>query len=220
MAAGDRTQIGKPYKVEYGSFTFAGFQPTSVGNSKTADVETIRDTRNAAICHIITNPGDSLALTCYIEAAASITPPIVGTYVSVTPPHKTHPEKYIVATAPTVTHGNSVTVLGLTLIQEDSMEATYNTSATLSSAAENWSIAGNADIVLTITYNDATAVTSITSDVPGTLTVTTHYTVVTTTLTIKAAYLAGVLANPDDVVVLTVNFNVANAATVTITAVT
>jgi hypothetical protein len=74
--------------------------------------------------------------------------------------------------------------------------------------------------VLTITYNDATAVTSITSDVPGTLTVTTHYTVVTTTLTIKAAYLAGVLADPDDVVVLTVNFNVANAATVTITAVT
>jgi len=220
MAAGDRTQIGKAFKVEYGSFTFAGFQPTSVASSKAADVETIRDTRNAAITHIITNPADTLNLTCYIEASASITPPIVGTYISVTAPYRTHPEKYIVATPATITHGNSVTTLSLSLIQEDSMEATYNTSATLSSSAEDWSILGNADITLTITYNDATAVTSITSDSPATLTPTTHYTVVTTTLTIKAAYLASVLSDPDDEVVLTVNFNVANSATVTITAIT
>jgi hypothetical protein len=218
MAAGDRTQIGKAYKVEYGNFTFAGFQPTSVTNSKAAEVETIRDTRNAAICHLITNPGETLNLTCYIEASASITPPIVGTYVSVTPPHKTHPEKFIVATSPSVTHGNSVTVLGLSLIQEDSMETTYNTSATVSPGTTNWDISDNQDLAFTITWNDATAVTSIMRGIT-TLTVTTHYTVVGTTLTIKAAYLAGVLPTAGSTATLVVAFNVANSATLVITAI-
>jgi hypothetical protein len=217
MAAGDRTQIGKAYKVEYGNFVLAGFQPTSVASSKTADVETIRDTRNAAICHIITNPGDTLNLTCYIEASASITPPIVGTYVSVTPPYKSHPEKYIVATPATVTHGNSVTALSLSLLKEASMEATYNTSATISSSAEDYDPVVQDPVAVTVTLHDASAITSIVDSDDTTLTITTHYTFALGTLTITAAYLNTVIANPGDDITLTINFNVGNAATLTIT---
>jgi hypothetical protein len=126
MAAGDKVQIGKAFKVEYGAFTYAGYQPTNVTNSRTANVETITDTRGANVTHIITNPGKLLTLTCYIEdSGGSITPPTVGTIITVTPPEGTATD-YILASPATVTHGNSITTLSLSLTREDSMAATYD----------------------------------------------------------------------------------------------
>lgn len=126
MAAGDKVQIGKAFKVEYGSFTYAGYQPTSVSNSRTANVETITDTRGANVTHIFTNPGKQLTLTAYIEnSGGSITPPTVGTLITVTPPEGTS-QKYILASPATVTHGNSITTISMTLVREDSMAATYD----------------------------------------------------------------------------------------------
>jgi hypothetical protein len=219
MAAGDKVQIGQPYKVEYGTFALVGFQPTSVGNSAVADVETIRDTRNAVCTHIITNPGDTLSLTCYIEASASITPPIVGSYISVTPPNKAHPEKYILASPATVTHGNSITTISLSLLREDSMETVYNVSATLASSAEDYDIVIQDPVAVAVTLNDASAITSIVDDYGTTLTPTTHYTFVDGTLTITAAYINAVISLPGLIVTLTINFNVGNPAILNITGV-
>lgn len=126
MAAGDKVQIGKAFKVEFGSYTFAGYQPTSITNSRTANVETITDTRGANVTHIFTNPGKQLSLTAYIEdSAGSITPPDVGDILTVTPPEGTS-QKWILASPATVTHGNSITTISLTLTREDSMAATYD----------------------------------------------------------------------------------------------
>ena len=125
MAAGDQIVIGEAFKVQYGSFTLTGFTPTGVTNSRTADIETIKDERNANICHIISNPAKVLTVNAYIESSASITPPIVGTIITCTPPEGTS-QKWILASPATVTHGNSVTTLSMTLTREDSMAATYD----------------------------------------------------------------------------------------------
>lgn len=220
MAAGDRVQIGKLFKVGFGNFVKAGYQPTSVTNSRTADVETIRGTRNEAVTHMITNRGDSLVLNLFIEDAGSITPPSVGALISVTPPDKTHPEKYILASPPTTPHGVGITTMTLNLIKEDSMEATYNTSATLNVTAVNYDLSDETlSSTLTITFNDASAIISIVDENLTTLTPTTHWSVSGTTLTIAPAYLNTVLTNPGDDVVVTINFNVANSVTLTITAI-
>jgi len=219
MAAGDKVQIGQPYKVEYGTFALVGFQPTSVGNSAVADVETIRDTRNAVCTHIITNPGDTLSLTCYIEASASITPPIVGSYISVTPPNKAHPEKYILASPATVTHGNSITTISLSLLREDSMETVYNVSATLAQSTAPWDVVTKGDVLTSVTLNDASAITSIVDSDNTVLELGTDYTFASNTLTIADDYLETVLVNPGDDITLTINFNIGNPATLTITGV-
>lgn len=126
MAAGDKVQIGKAFKVEYGSLAFAGYQPTSATNSRTANVETITDTRGANCTHIITNPGKQLALNLYIEdAAGSITPPAIGDILTVTPPEGTAQDWIVLSSSP-VTHGNSISTLSVTLTREDSMAATYD----------------------------------------------------------------------------------------------
>jgi hypothetical protein len=126
MAAGDRVQIGKAFKVEYGDFAFTGYQPTSVGNTRTADVETIKDTRNANISHQITNPGKQINVSAMVEdAAGSITPPDVGDIITLTPPEGTS-QKWCLLSPATVTHGNGITSISMTLTREDSMATYYD----------------------------------------------------------------------------------------------
>ena len=126
MAAGDRVQIGKQWKVEYGSFVFAGFQPTSVGHSKTANHERVMDTRDATCTHMFTDPGEQLVLNLQIEAAAGYIDPIAPkTILTCTPPTGTA-KKYIVLTGGPVNHTNGITTTQVTLTREDSMAATYD----------------------------------------------------------------------------------------------
>ena len=125
MAAGDKVQIGKAFKVEYGAFTYAGYQPTAVSSSRGAVVETITDTRGANITHIIGNPSRTLEITAYIENTGSIVPPDVGDIITVTPPEGTA-TKYILASPATVSHSNSVTTISMSLMREDSMASVYD----------------------------------------------------------------------------------------------
>ena len=126
MAAGDRVQIGKAFKVEYGSFAFTGYQPTSVSNVRNADVESIKDIRNANISHQITNPGKQITVTALIEdSGGSITPPDIGDIITLTPPEGTS-TKYCLLSSPSVTHSNGITTISMTLTREDSMAATYD----------------------------------------------------------------------------------------------
>ena len=126
MPAGDKVQIGKAFKVEFGSFTYAGYQPTSITSTRTADVTAITDTRGAVCTHIINNPGKQITITCYIEdSAGSITPPNVGDIITLTPPEGTS-TKYILASSPTITFSNNISTLSMTLTREDSMAATYD----------------------------------------------------------------------------------------------
>jgi len=126
MAAGDRVQIGKAFKVEYGSFAYTGYQPTSIGNTRTADVESIKDTRNANISHQITNPGKQINVSALIEdSSGSVTPPDIGDIITLTPPEGTS-QKFILLSPATVTHGNGITSISMTLTREDSMAATYD----------------------------------------------------------------------------------------------
>jgi FtsP/CotA-like multicopper oxidase with cupredoxin domain len=126
MPAGDRVQIGKAFKVEYGSYVFAGYQPTAITNQRTANVETIMDPRNAAISHQITNPGKQLTLNAMIEdSAGSITPITVGEIVTITPPEGTSQKWCVLASAP-VSHSNGITTISITATREDSMAAAYD----------------------------------------------------------------------------------------------
>jgi hypothetical protein len=126
MPAGDRVQIGKAFKVEYGSFAYTGYQATSVGNTRTADVESIKDTRNANISHQITNPGKQINVSALIEdSGGSVTPPAVGDIITLTPPEGTS-QKWCLLSPATVTHGNGITSISMTLTREDSMAAYYD----------------------------------------------------------------------------------------------
>ena len=126
MAAGDKVQIGKQWKVEYGAFVYAGYQPTSVGNAKTGNVQSIMDTRDAVCTHIVTNPGEQLVLNLMIEdAGGSITPLAVGARVQITPPTGTA-KKYIVLASIPISHTNGITTTQGTFTREDSMASTYD----------------------------------------------------------------------------------------------
>jgi hypothetical protein len=126
MAAGDQVIIGAVVNIGYGSFSYTGYIPQSVTNSRTADVATIKDERNANITHIISNPGKSINFTAMIKTSGgSITPPDIGDLITLTPPEGTA-QKYILLSPATVTHGTEAATISMTLVREDSMAATYD----------------------------------------------------------------------------------------------
>lgn len=221
MAAGDKIQIGKAFKVEFGGATWTGYQFTSLAHSKTAAVEQVLDTRGAAVTHIYTNPATQIAISAMIEdASGSVTPPDIGDYFAITLPGASRPAAWILLSPATVTHGNGVTTISATLTREDSMAAGYEAaiSASISPTTATFSIGSPANKTSTITFSAfATSVSQVLNGVTP-LTVTTHYTVVGTTLTITSAYLASVLTSPGDTVALTVRFNAGDDKTFTITA--
>jgi hypothetical protein len=92
--------------------------------------------------------------------------------------------------------------------------------ATINPITATYDIAAPAAVTTTVTWNDATSITTIVDDqtVPVTLIENTHYTVVGNTLTILDAYLSTVLLAATDDVVLTISFNI-GVATFTITAI-
>jgi hypothetical protein len=221
MAAGDKVQIGKQFKVEFGGAVWTGYQFSSISRSKTAEVTQIADTRGATVTHIINNPGDQITIAAMIEDAnGSITPPDVGSYFAITIPGATRPSAWILLSPATVTHGNGVSTISATLNREDSMAAGYETaiSASISPTTATFSLGAPANKTSTITYSIwATSVLEIKNG-NTVLTPTTHYTVVGTTLTITSAYLSSVLSNPADTAALTVVFNAGNNSTFTVTA--
>lgn len=125
MAAGDKVQIGTVMKVEFGAFSYTGYLPTSVSNTRIAEVNTIKDERNATQTHIFNNPGKQITVNLQIKSTGSITPPKPGDIITLTPPEGTS-TKYLLLSPATVTHGTEVTTLSMTLTREDSMAATYD----------------------------------------------------------------------------------------------
>jgi len=87
-------------------------------------------------------------------------------------------------------------------------------SATINPAIATYN--GTADVITTITLNDATSITKI-NDGTADLTAGTDYTFAGNTLTIKTSYLDTKLVNSGDQVVLTITFDAGNTATLTIT---
>lgn len=217
MSAGDQVVIGDVVQIGYGQFLRTGYVVQSYSQSRTAEVATARDERNAVIAHIISNPGKAQTMTFLVRNTGTIVPFIVGSFVSLKRADDQYATKYILAAPATVTHTTDFTQLTLTVIREDSMETVYNTRATLSSAAEDYDPVMQDPVTVTVTLNDASAILSIVDDNSTTLTPTTHYTFAAGTLTITAAYLNTVITNPGDEVVLTINFNVGNPASLTIT---
>jgi len=222
MAAGDKVQIGKQFKVEFGGAVWTGYQFTSLARSKNANVETITDTRGANVTHVITNPGDQIAISAMIEdASGSITPPAVGSYFAITIPGATRPSAWVLLSPATVTHGNSVSTISATLTREDSMAAGYETaiSGSLDSNAENYSLASPAAVDVGINYS--AWATSISSVLNGStpLVLNTNYSIEAgPVLRIAQAYIAANVTDPDDAITLTVRFNAGNDATLVITA--
>jgi hypothetical protein len=222
MAAGDKVQIGKQFKVEFGGAVWTGYQFQSLTNSKTANVESVVDIRGANTTHIITNPAQQIAITAMIEnASGSIEPPDVGDYFAITIPGATRPSAWILLSPATVTHSNSVSTISATLTREDSMSAGYETaiSGSLDSNAENYSLGSPAVVDVGINYS--AWATSISQVLNGStpLTLNTNYSIETgPVLRIAQAYIAANVTNPDDEITLTVRFNAGNDATLVITA--
>jgi hypothetical protein len=93
------------------------------------------------------------------------------------------------------------------------------THSSISPATAQYDLDSPADVKTTITWGTATSVASIVDDDGHTLTGT-QYTVTSTDVTIRSTtYLAGKLTDIGDKVVLTINFNVGDPATFTITAI-
>jgi hypothetical protein len=217
MAAGDQIVIGDVVQIGYGELTRTGYVIQSANQSRTADVATAKDERNATICHVISNPGIAQSLTMLIRDTGTITPPIVGSLISLKRPDDQYATKYILASPATVAHQVDFTTLTISVIRESSMEATYNTSAALSSSAEDYDVVVQDPVAVTVTLNDTSAIISIVDSDDTTLTPTTHYTFALGTLTITAAYLETVIDDPGDDITLTINFNVGNPASLVIT---
>jgi uncharacterized protein YfcZ (UPF0381/DUF406 family) len=94
------------------------------------------------------------------------------------------------------------------------------TQPSISPTTAQYDLDGPGDVPTTITYGSATSVVSVTDDVgPLTKGALQDYTVVGTTLTVRDDYLQDKLINIGDEVVLTIEFDVGNDATFTITAI-
>jgi hypothetical protein len=219
MAAGDQIVIGDVVQIGYGELTRTGYVIQSATQSRTAEVTSARDERNAIITHVISNPTITQSITMLIRDTGTITPPIVGSLISLKRPDDQYATKYILATPATVAHQVDFTVLTISVIRESSMELAYNVSATLASTAEDYDIVIQDPVAVAVTLNDASAITGIVDSYGTTLAPTTHYTFVDGTLTITAAYLNTVISAPGVIGTLTINFNIGNPATLTITGV-
>ena len=124
MAAGDKVQKGQQWMVEYGSFAYTGYLPTSITFKDTADDEAVKDERNATISHILTDPRIEMSCDLLIKSTGSITPPAKGDYITLTPPQGTSTKYY--CNDATVSFSSGISRLSLTLLREDSMIATYD----------------------------------------------------------------------------------------------
>jgi hypothetical protein len=223
MPAGDRVQIGKAFKVEFGGAVWTGYQLTSLTNQATANVESIMDTRNAAVSHQITNPGKSIAIAAMIEdVGGSITPPGVGDIVVITPPGETRGQAWILLASAPISHSNGISTISATLTREDSMAAHYEASisASLESEAEDFSVGSPADIELDINYTaQATSIVQVLKGATPVPATSNWEVVFGPRLQIKHPYLSSELTTAGDELVLTIRFNVGNDATLTITAI-
>jgi len=216
---GDQIVIGDVVQIGYGQLTRTGYVIQSANQSRTADVATAKDERNATICHVISNPGIAQSITMLIRDTGTITPPIVGSLISLKRPDDQYATKYILASPATVAHQVDFTTLTISVIREASMETVYNVSGSLAQSTADWDVVVGGDVLTSVTLNDASAIISIVDSDDTTLTPTTHYTFALGTLTITAAYLETVISNPGDDITLTINFNVGNPASLVITGV-
>ena len=97
------------------------------------------------------------------------------------------------------------------------------TSATIAPTAANYDLNASGDVTITITWNDASSVTSVEHN-GSALIVNTDYEVNnnngdTATLAIYASFFAGQTLDAGDVLVFTINFDVGDSATLTVTVV-
>lgn len=125
MAAGDKVQVGRAFKVEFGSATWAGRTLDSLTNQYTSDLDTQPDERGADIGYIFSNPGQEITLNCRIEDTGSITPITPGTIVSITPPGGSATNFIVLAASP-VNHSSGVTTQTVTFVRKDSMASTLD----------------------------------------------------------------------------------------------
>lgn len=124
MAAGDKVQKGQQWKVEFGSFAYAGYLPTSVTSKLTADDEAVKDERGATISHILTDPRREMTLDLLIKSTGSVTPPAKGDYITITTPEGVSTKFY--CNDASVSFSSGISRLSLSLLREDSMAATYD----------------------------------------------------------------------------------------------
>lgn len=124
MAAGDAVQKGQQWKIEFASFAYTGYLPTSVTNKLTADDEVVPDERGATISHILRNPRREISLDLLIKSTGSVTPPSKGDYITITTPEGVSTKFY--CDDATVSFSSGISRLSLSLVREDSMIATYD----------------------------------------------------------------------------------------------
>lgn len=124
MSAGDKVQKGQQWKVEFGSFAYTGYQPTDVTNKLTADDEAVKDTRNATISHLLTDPRRELTVNFMIKSTGSITPPAKGDIITLTTPEGVSTKFY--CNDASVSLSSGISKLAMSLLREDSMAATYD----------------------------------------------------------------------------------------------
>ncbi len=98
------------------------------------------------------------------------------------------------------------------------IDSTGQICPTISPTTAHYDLAHPNDVTTTITWNDASSVTSVEDDV-GSLPAGFHYTVVGNTLTIMNTYLAGKLTTVGDSVVLTITFDICAPVYLTIRAI-
>lgn len=132
MAAGDIVQVGVQHEQAVGGMVWTKMTVQEVtGPGKQADVREVRDTRNAVVTRVYTNPGQTLRVrgfiidTTHAELAVfeALKPGDVvvansgGTFASRTD------QKYLVADTPEIDRGAAETVVTLNLLREDSLAA-------------------------------------------------------------------------------------------------
>lgn len=227
MPAGDLVQIGKSFRVGFNGAVWTGYQLTALTRSKTANVETILDNSGATTTHVITNPGDQIAITANIEDAdGNITPPDVGDFLSVTLPGDTLPTAWCLLSPATVTHGNGVTTISATLTREDSMATIYDDAVfpVFIDSTATWSLSSPVNVDFSLILRNATDTITYVKNGATTLSSSTQYNVIGSspsrvrTIRMLTTYIDDVLTAAGQTVTLTIKTSIGSDFTFTITA--
>jgi hypothetical protein len=118
-------QKGTELKVSFGAYSYASYVPEEISiEHPNGNVEIHRNADGATMTKIFMDPSTKLSGTFLIEAAAgSITPPIEGATVTLTPPQGTS-TAYMAEAGCSVKFSAGAAKLSLNLIKEGSMTYT------------------------------------------------------------------------------------------------
>jgi hypothetical protein len=124
MALGDQVQRGKEYIIEFGDAEFQTTTMRSLGQKYLYNQQEIMDQRNAVGTVLMSNPRYEYTFTCDVDSSSSLAGLYEGALASFTPYDGTEITGRVISLD--LAYTSNVLSLTMTIVREDSMQATYD----------------------------------------------------------------------------------------------